>query len=240
MTNDTRWLDRLYGDYDAWKGWSASTVSHVDQAMMNIEIARARTAPPGRVLEIGFGTGAFLLHLQSKGFDCWGVERRSAHDAALSQRGLTIVNGDLGDLPAEHFDLVCAMDVLEHLTKDQLLDTLESVHRILKPGGRFLARFPNGASPFGAMYQSADLTHLTVLSISAFAQACSVTGLRAIGGWNAAVSWRASGVRAVVKPLLILARRVFEYVIGAVYFGERRPLDAIVTVCAERPMRDRV
>lgn len=146
----TMWLDEVYNDYDNWKGWSEN-LSVQEQRLVDIEIARSKVFPPARVLEIGFGTGAFLLYLNSIGYECWGIERRSVHDEALEKQGLTIRSGDIGDLPAGHFDLVCAMDVFEHLEKPEIITMLRKIRGVLKPGGRLLVRFPNGASPFGAM-----------------------------------------------------------------------------------------
>lgn len=229
------WLSELYDDYDNWKCWS-DHLSIQERTTVDIELKRSGVIPPARVLEVGFGTGAFLLYLKELGFECWGIERRSVHDEALERKGLTIRSGDISDLPAEHFDLVCAMDVFEHLEKHEIIEMLRKIREVLKPGGRLVARFPNGASPFGAMNQSADLTHLTTLSISSFGQASSVAGLEFIGGWNSASSWRSESLmRSLVKPAILLARRLFEAFLGALFYGERRPLDVNVTVCVERP-----
>ena len=229
------WLDELYDDYDNWKGWAAGKISAQERRLIDIEISRTGISSPARVLEIGFGTGAFLLHLQSLGYQCWGIERRTNYDAVLEQQGITVCTGDIADLPDQSFDLVCALDVFEHLEKQEIIVMLRKIRHLLKPGGRLLARFPNGASPFGAMNQSADLTHLTSLSISSFSQACNLSGLYVVGGWNSAVSWRADGaLRSVLKPLTLLGRRLVEIVVGALFYGERRALDMNVTVCAER------
>lgn len=235
MQDNKTWLDDVYNDYDQWKRWSPELKSAQERKLVDIEIARTGVLPPARVLEIGFGTGAMLRHLQSLGYECWGIERRSAHDAVLTSEGMTIRSGDIADLPQAHFDLVCAMDVFEHLEKPEILKTLKAIRSVLKPGGRLLARFPNGSSPFGLMNQAADLSHLTLLSISSFSQACSIADLRFVGGWNSAVSWHGEGVlRSLVKPVALVGRRLLETAIGAFFFGERRPLDANVTVCAER------
>lgn len=235
MQDDQKWLDEVYQDYDVWKGWSSNLKSTQDRKLIDIEIARAGVLPPARVLEIGFGAGALLLYLKSLGYECWGIERRDTHNEDLSRQGITIKSGDVGNLPIDYFDLVCVFDVLEHLSKSEIIELLRKIGMVLKPGGKLLARFPNGSSPFGAMIQTGDLTHISTLSISSFSQACSVTGLQFIGGWNSAVSWRADGLaRSIAKPFLLVGRRLTELFISAVYFGGRRPLDANVTVCAKR------
>jgi len=55
---------------------------------------------------------------------------------------------DLNELPwpfsDEEFDCVYALDILEHL--DSVVDTLEEIHRILKPGGVAEIRYPHWQS----------------------------------------------------------------------------------------------
>jgi SAM-dependent methyltransferase len=47
-------------------------------------------------------------------------------------------------LPNSEFDLVVAVEVLEHVDEDQRF--VENVHRVLKPGGAFVMTTPNGDS----------------------------------------------------------------------------------------------
>lgn len=55
-----------------------------------------------------------------------------------------IVFGDMtrSDLPDESYDLVVAVEVLEHVEKDALF--VSEVYRVLKPGGAFVMTTPNG------------------------------------------------------------------------------------------------
>jgi Methylase involved in ubiquinone/menaquinone biosynthesis len=55
-----------------------------------------------------------------------------------------VVLGDMtrSGLPDEHFDLVVAVEVLEHVEEDDLF--VSEVARVLKPGGFFLMTTPNG------------------------------------------------------------------------------------------------
>jgi SAM-dependent methyltransferase len=59
--------------------------------------------------------------------------------------------------------MVAAFDVMEHIPLDLLPGFLSDVRRVLKPGGLFLARFPNGDSPFGRHIQNGDPTHKTAI-----------------------------------------------------------------------------
>lgn len=81
-----------------------------------------------RCLDIGCGP--------AKRPGCIGVDR-------LALPGVDVVH-DLGVFPwpfdDDEFDSVYASHLLEHLS--DLVRTMEEVHRILKPGGRFVVRVP--------------------------------------------------------------------------------------------------
>jgi hypothetical protein len=50
---------------------------------------------------------------------------------------------------------------MEHIPLETLPDFLCEVRRVLQPEGVFVARFPNGDSPFGLHVQNGDVTHKT-------------------------------------------------------------------------------
>lgn len=235
---DTQWLDRVYNDYDNWKDWESYSdrERYIYRKMFAIELRRTEVRAPAKVLEIGFGNGDFLAFLKDRGYDCDGIERRDNHNPRLQALGINATTTPLPDLAAEQYDAVFAFDVLEHMTKAELLDIMAGIARVLKPGGRLLARFPNGVSPFGLFSQNGDLTHLLALTPTSFAQACSVAGLRHDGSWNAAYLWEGmSGLARFTKPLLLLLRRASEAFIGYVHYGARIPLDQQITVRATKP-----
>lgn len=238
--SDGAWLDRIYCDYDGWKGWKGweggtGPERLTERKLFAIELARSGIQPPARILEIGFGNGDFLIFLKSQGFDCHGVERRDVHNARLQELGINAVSRPLDDLDPDQFDAVFAFDVLEHMTKPELIDTMAQIQRVLKSGGRLLARFPNGASPFGRYSHNGDLTHLLALTANSFAQVCSLVGLRHDGTWNAAYLWLGqSGLKRIFKPMLVALRRASEAFIGYVHFGIRLPLDPQLTVRATK------
>jgi SAM-dependent methyltransferase len=66
-----------------------------------------------------------------------------------SGRQYRLVQADVRCLPFDDaaFDVVCAMDIIEHVDKDKM--ALAEICRVLKPGGRLLATVPAYMSLWG-------------------------------------------------------------------------------------------
>jgi len=127
-----------------------------------------------RICELGCGDGGFLGFLRESGFDdVHGVDW-SAEQAALAQaRGLDVSVGDLFDvLVAAHeaFDVVVAIDVIEHLSHEQLLRFGPLLMQALRPGGILLLQTPNGEGLFSGHVIHGDLTHCTIFNDSSIKQ----------------------------------------------------------------------
>ena len=57
------------------------------------------------------------------------------------------------------FDLITALDLIEHLHKDEVLRLLDGCRRALKPAGRLILQTPNAESPCGPSIRYGDFTH---------------------------------------------------------------------------------
>lgn len=99
-----------------------------------------------RILDVGCGTGTMLTHLASYG-QAQGVDIDEEAVGYCRERGLVDVRlGSAETLPFEDnsFDLVTALDVVEHLDDDAA--ALREIRRVLRPGGKVLLTVP--AHPF--------------------------------------------------------------------------------------------
>jgi len=98
---------------------------------------------PGRMLDVGCGSGEFVASMKAQGWDAQGIEISSSASQAGRIKGLQIACGSLGDekYPSESFDYVRASHSLEHMSNPDTV--LEELHRILKPKGKLLIAVPN-------------------------------------------------------------------------------------------------
>jgi SAM-dependent methyltransferase len=106
-------------------------------------IARLGLPAGARLLEIGAGTGANLAMLGRHGELCAMESDDFARQHACGASGVAVLPGRLPDaVPfADHsFDLVCLLDVLEHIDDDRA--ALRRVRDLLRPEGRVLLTVP--------------------------------------------------------------------------------------------------
>lgn len=163
--------DANYATYGAWKDWQSDDFMRIadwERSYYTDELRDVQLA--GRdVLEIGFGNGSFLRWAKDEGARLFGTEVLPEALAHAEQTGVTTLPLDLAESVPDYagrFALIAAFDVMEHLSYAENQRLLDQVAALLAPGGRFVARFPNGQSPFGRVYQNGDMTHSCMLSAS--------------------------------------------------------------------------
>lgn len=107
-------------------------------------IPRSMCAPGTRLLDVGCGSGAFLLRAREMGIQAFGCEPDPQAVEACRSQGLHVLQGDVFDLgldDAGPFDIVTLNHVIEHVYRPREL--LERVHALLKPGGILWIGLPN-------------------------------------------------------------------------------------------------
>jgi SAM-dependent methyltransferase len=108
-----------------------------------LQRALAIAPPPGKLLDVGCGTGEFLGLARDSGWDVSGTEL-SPHGAMVAAKAdFPVFTGEVWEAgyPSEHFDLVTCWHVLEHVTDPPRFAA--EFHRILRPGGYCLLATPN-------------------------------------------------------------------------------------------------
>jgi SAM-dependent methyltransferase len=134
-----------------------------------------------RVLDIGSGSGTFLVAARAAGHDVLGIEPSTTGWHACQSQGLPTIHGSAEDvLPTlnEHFDWVVMNHCLEHLNDPK--GALQQVWRLLRPGGRVSIGVPAygsfGQRFFGPYWDSLDVPrHLYHWSPESLADLLSAT-----------------------------------------------------------------
>lgn len=121
-------------------------------------VIRRIVRPPAsaRILELGCGTGHNLDMLGGFGRVEASELDDHARDLAAIRLGSPVEKvalPDLGKFPAESYDLIALLDVLEHVPDDR--GSLAAIFTRLKPGGALLLTVP--ANPW--MWSAHDVAH---------------------------------------------------------------------------------
>jgi 2-polyprenyl-3-methyl-5-hydroxy-6-metoxy-1,4-benzoquinol methylase len=197
-----------------------------DAAALRYSAQRPELAPfipssPGRVLDIGCGTGGFGSTLRRSGAvgEMWGVEpvpeaaeqARTVYDEV---RTGFFPDASLG-LPAAGFDTVFMLDVLEHLVEPA--EALAAVLPLLAEDGQVIASIPN-VRHFSVWWPLVrhgtwtytetgllDRTHLRWFTSATMRELFETSGYRVVGlepvnvsepeGWKARLLARLPGQR---------------------------------------------
>jgi 2-polyprenyl-3-methyl-5-hydroxy-6-metoxy-1,4-benzoquinol methylase len=102
----------------------------------------------GALLDIGAGTGDFLVVAQKDGWHTKGIEPSPKAKAIALSKGVSFAN-ELSDLQDSSFDVITMWHVLEHVPN--LEEYLSELKRIIKPNGTIIIAVPNFKS-FDAEY----------------------------------------------------------------------------------------
>jgi SAM-dependent methyltransferase len=137
-----------------------------------------------KCLDLGCGHGNILHALRTMGF-------RNLHGVDISEEQVEIARKNfpgtecmgifekMRSIEPGSLGLVTLFDVIEHLTKPEILDLLALVEAGLSPGGKLIVHCPNGESPFVGSIKYGDFTHETILSPQSARHICTLCGLHA-------------------------------------------------------------
>lgn len=146
--------------------------------------------PPGRLLEIGCASGAFIEEMRKAGWTVEGIEfsERAAIAARMKGLKVQIASVESATAPAEPVDVVAAWMVLEHLHDP--VSALKTVRRWVRRDGYLIASVPDadcllrrlsGARSYDLQLPT-HLYHYTLRTLEAVLRHA---------GWNIArVSWQ--------------------------------------------------
>jgi SAM-dependent methyltransferase len=138
------------------------------------------------VLELGCGHGAFLYAMHEAGYSRargvdWSEEQvRAAQDLGIGGVAQGDVMAVLAVTDSDSLDVVVTFDLIEHLTKGELLPLVDHVHRVLRPSGRWIVHVPNGEAPFGARMRYWDFTHELAFTRLSITQLLKASGFSSV------------------------------------------------------------
>lgn len=102
----------------------------------------------GALLDVGCGTGDFLVEAQNQGWKATGYEPNEAAKKLTNSKNVSTID-DLVSLSANSFDVITLWHVLEHVPN--LEEYIKNLKKLLKPTGTLIVAVPNYKS-YDAIY----------------------------------------------------------------------------------------
>lgn len=127
---------------DSSSGFLDKIYQKVKSYMLDKKLSwiKSKKGENSRLLDIGAGTGDFLLRAKDKNWKVNGVEPNPKARSLAAKKGIELFE-NTAEFPSHSFDVITMWHVLEHVPN--LNDQLEELERILKPDGLLVVAVPN-------------------------------------------------------------------------------------------------
>ena len=172
----------LYANYHTTQSGRASLTSAEtlflrEKRQFESEILPLLQSAPttARIFDMGCGSGSLLQSMKDAGYtnvmgmDLSEEQVNMAHEFGVSE----VVLGDAMQFfrdSKDQFDVITGMDIIEHFTKDELVELLQLIQSKLAKGGMAIFRTPNMDAPISTAFAIGDFTHENYLNASSAEQ----------------------------------------------------------------------
>ncbi len=194
-----------------------------------------------KILDLGCGKGFLIQFLKLKGYDnVLGVDISQDQVEYAKQLGLQVIRAEALDFLKNNksFDLILATDVIEHLTKNEIVEFLEAICESLVTGGSVIFATGNASSVYGGTIRYIDFTHEINFTEKSLRQVLLACGFERISISDSKVpfGWRP---RRLARWVLL---KLWRFILTAIYtleVGEDRPrlFGKLLIAQAFRPLK---
>ena len=127
---------------DADKGLVARMYQMVKKYSLSkkLRLITSLNSRPGKLLDVGAGTGSFLSLAKQYGWQVQGVEPNASARDLASSKDIDLLT-DIESLAGQTYDVVTLWHVLEHIP--DLKQTIVKLEELVRPGGNLIIAVPN-------------------------------------------------------------------------------------------------
>ena len=174
----------------------------------------------GNILDIGCGSGSFLKALSENGFESIkGIDLSEEQVNLAHKFGVeSVQQGDIITFlnnTTEKFDLISGLDIIEHFTKDELVDLLKLIREKLNKDGLAIFRTPNLDAPIATVYANGDFTHENYMNASSAQQVLMACGFKEVKVFESNMEIPRFSKELMRKCVMVLMRLRFKLTLFA-------------------------
>jgi len=204
------YTERMYSRYSEVRpgrplaGRPANLLPNREAVFRKLFLPSVPASKNARILDVGCGYGEFLHFLQLEGYTATkGIDLNEGE--LHVGRMLGVENLERAESleflrhSREEFDFISAIDVMEHVPKDKVLEFLDLIYASLHPGATFLCQVPNAAA-FCVSYTYGDFSHETPFTAASLRQVLELANFVDIAVFPCGPV--AHGVKSAVRSVL--------------------------------------
>ncbi len=185
----TGYRDRLYEFYGAEfqsapERFDSRSAARLGRAYDHYLRGWLPESKDARIVDLACGYGNLLYFFRERGYrQIAGVDISPDQVRRAGEVVPSVHQGDVLEYLAgrrAESNLITALNLIEHLTKDEVLRFIGGCFGALAPGGRLVLLTPNADSPFGMASRYNDLTHEVCFNPNALGRLLARAGFRNI------------------------------------------------------------
>ena len=200
-----QWREELYRHYStnkARENKQTKPCCNFFDYMLNRLLPKDKSVS---IIDLAAGHGDLLYCLKQagyknvKGVDISEEEVKRGNEIGVSE----LIKDNIFDNienTNETFGVIFLMDILEHLTREELFSLLKTVHKKLNNDGSVIIQVPNAGGLFGMRIRYGDLTHETAFTYNSLLQGLTTVGFKKIKAFE--VSPIKKGLKGKIRFLL--------------------------------------
>ena len=185
MSHQQDYRTRIYENYatsfqDAPKSFDQEAAWHWGRGYRHYLRAWLPEDKNAKIIDLACGGGKLLYFFKRMGYlNTEGVDISPEQVKLARQVTASVAEADVLEWLEAHsstFDLITALDLIEHFQKPEVLRFLDACYNALKPGGRLIIQTPNADSPWGMSIRHGDFTHEVGLNPNALSRLLALVG----------------------------------------------------------------
>lgn len=165
------------------------------------------------ILDFGCGFGQLISALKAAHFsDVEGADIDSTSIESLRKRQIKVhdlsVDKDFYNDNAGRFDFVIMSHVLEHIAKNEIVNLLKTVKKLLKQGGHLIVMVPNAQSNTGCYWAYEDFTHNFLFTSGSLYYVLMSSGFSNVSFMDIDCMTECAGIKKLIKKFLFYIYKI--------------------------------